>query len=103
MNAIEYGSRGDAAVPIHIVVTTAGQDVRVAVTDRALGGRIPTEDDVEQPDIEAKLAGLQKPRGWGLFLIRHMVDEVEVTQGIDDQTVTLTLHLEGDRDARESA
>ncbi len=103
MNAIEYGSRGDAAVPIHIVVTTAGQDVRVAVTDRALGGRIPTEDDAEQPDIDAKLAGLQKPRGWGLFLIRHMVDEVEVTQGIDDQTVTLTLHLEGDRDARESA
>ena len=29
------------------------------------------------PDLEAKLAGLQTPRGWGLFLIGNMVDECE--------------------------
>ena len=33
----------------------------------------------EAPDLEAKLAGLQTPRGWGLFLIEKMVDEARVT------------------------
>ena len=32
----------------------------------------------EVPDLEAKLAGLQRPRGWGLFLIEKMVDEARV-------------------------
>ena len=43
------------------------------------------------PDIDAKLAGLQKPRGWGLFLIRAMVDGMDVTTEGTTQTVTLTL------------
>jgi anti-sigma regulatory factor (Ser/Thr protein kinase) len=97
MNAIEYGSAGSPDVPVGILVTAPDSELRVAVTDRALGGRIPG-DDAEEPDIEAKLAGLQKPRGWGLFLIRHMVDRVDVTPGEDSQTVTLTLNLEGGPD-----
>ena len=52
-------------------------DVVVRVTDRALSGTVPT--DVETPDIERKLAGEQKPRGWGLFLIEHMVDSMDVS------------------------
>ena len=40
--------------------------------------------DAEAPDIERKLAGEQKPRGWGLFLIKNMVDSMDVTSdGID--------------------
>ncbi len=31
------------------------------------------------PDLEAKLEGRQRPRGWGLFLIEKMVDETRVT------------------------
>ena len=54
----------------------------------------------EEPDLERKLAGDQKPRGWGLFLIKHMVDAMEVTPDGTGQTVTLTLHLEGAGDAR---
>ena len=30
------------------------------------------------PDIDAKLAGDQSPRGWGLFLIEQMVDDMQV-------------------------
>jgi hypothetical protein len=51
--------------------------------------------DATAPDLEAKLAGLQKPRGWGLFLIRHMVDGMEVSQADGLQTVALTLALDG--------
>ena len=100
MNAVEYGSANRPEVPVRIVVEQAPGELRVHITDRALGGPIP---DAEMPDIEAKLAGLQKPRGWGLFLIRNMVDDVAVRSADDHQTVTLTLHLEGDRDGQRSA
>jgi anti-sigma regulatory factor (Ser/Thr protein kinase) len=47
--------------------------------------------EVAEPDLEAKLEGRQRPRGWGLFLIRHMVDVMEVSSENGLQTVTLTL------------
>jgi serine phosphatase RsbU (regulator of sigma subunit)/anti-sigma regulatory factor (Ser/Thr protein kinase) len=102
MNAIEYGSGSNPDVPVGIAVASLDGEVRVRITDRALGGPIPG-DDAEQPDLEAKLAGLQKARGWGLFLIRSMVDRVDVTPGDGRQTVTLTMALKGDDDERESA
>ena len=102
MNAIEYGSASDPDVPVEISVASSNGELHVRITDRALGGPIPG-DDAEQPDLEAKLAGLQKARGWGLFLIRSMVDKVDVIPGDGRQTVTLTLALKGDDDERESA
>ncbi len=91
MNALEYGSRGDPAVPVDVRVDADVRAVTVRVTDRALSGPVP---DAEAPDLEAKLAGLQKPRGWGLFLIRHMVDGMEVSQADGLQTIALTLVLD---------
>jgi serine phosphatase RsbU (regulator of sigma subunit)/anti-sigma regulatory factor (Ser/Thr protein kinase) len=102
MNAIEYGSGSSPDVPVQITVARANGELHVRITDRALGGPIP-EEDAEQPDLDAKLAGLQRARGWGLFLIRNMVDRVEVTPGDGRQTVTLTLKLEGDDDGHQSA
>ena len=51
--------------------------------------------DAEMPDLDAKLEGRQKPRGWGLFLIRHMVDGMDVHAADGLQTVTLTLARDG--------
>ncbi len=96
MNAIEYGSQNDPSIPVDIVVTVEGDDLLVRITDRGLGGPL---GESEEPDIEKKLAGEQKPRGWGLFLIKHMVDAMEVETHGTGQTVTLTLHLEGAGDA----
>jgi anti-sigma regulatory factor (Ser/Thr protein kinase) len=96
MNAIEYGSRNQTEVPFDVDVAVTATDVIVRVTDRALSGPVPT--DAETPDIERKLAGEQKPRGWGLFLIEHMVDAMDVTT--DDVAGTQTVSL---RMAREEA
>lgn len=95
MNAIEHGSGGDAHVPIHIHVVASEARLQVRVADMGLGGEVPL-GSAEVPDIEAKLAGDQKPRGWGLFLIEAMVDEVAVEQTDEGQAVVLTLYLEGD-------
>ena len=89
MNAIEYGSQGRAEVPVDIVVETTIEAIVVRITDRALSGAVP--DDAEAPDIELKLAGEQKPRGWGLFLIKNMVDSMVVTSDGSTQTLTLTM------------
>ena len=96
MNAIEYGSRNDPAIPVEIEAWIAQGDLVVTITDRGLSGPIP---DAEEPNLEAKLAGEQKPRGWGLFLIKNMVDAMEVVTDGEVQTVILTLHLKGVDDA----
>ncbi|MFN8622448.1 MAG: SpoIIE family protein phosphatase [Chloroflexota bacterium] len=99
MNAIEYGSRSDPHIPVRIAASVEGTDLVVRISDKALSGHVgPTEE----PDLAAKLAGEQKPRGWGLFLIRHMVDEMDVATYDEGQTVTLTLHLEGAGDAGQA-
>jgi serine phosphatase RsbU (regulator of sigma subunit)/anti-sigma regulatory factor (Ser/Thr protein kinase) len=92
MNAIEYGSQGNPDVPVDVVVETTAEAIVVRITDRALSGAVP--EHAEVPDIERKLAGEQKPRGWGLFLIRNMVDSMDVTSDGSTQTVTLTMARE---------
>ena len=92
MNAIEYGSQGQPEIPVDIVVETTTDAIEVRITDRAKSGAIP--DNAEAPDIELKLAGEQKPRGWGLFLIKSMVDSMDVTSDGSNQTVTLTMARE---------
>ncbi len=89
MNAIEYGSQGRADVPVDVEVEATPDAVVVRITDRALSGAVP--NDAETPDIDLKLAGAQKPRGWGLFLIKNMVDSMDVTTDGTTQTVTLTM------------
>jgi len=97
MNAIEYGSHGRADVPFDVDVVVTPTDVIVRVTDRAMSGPVPT--DPETPDLERKLAGDQKPRGWGLFLIEHMVDAIDVSadEAAGTQTVTLRIAREEKR------
>ena len=57
-----------------------------------MSGGVPSQP--EAPDIDLKLAGEQKPRGWGLFLIKNMVDSMDVTSDEITQTVTLTMARE---------
>ena len=94
MNAIEHGSQGRPDVPIRVHVTATDESLRVRIADLGLSGAIPLGTS-EVPDLEAKLAGEQTPRGWGLFLIEQMVDELGVEQTDEGQAVVLTLHLKG--------
>ena len=95
MNAIEHGNQGREELPIEVEVAAAGGVLRVRVSDE---GRGTPSGAAEQPDLEAKLEGLQKPRGWGLFLIENMVDELRTTDEDGRHTVELVLHLEGESD-----
>jgi anti-sigma regulatory factor (Ser/Thr protein kinase) len=63
----------------------------VRIADEGLAGPVGA---AETPDLDAKLAGLQKPRGWGLFLIENMVDELRVSDEEGRHTVELVVNLE---------
>jgi serine phosphatase RsbU (regulator of sigma subunit)/anti-sigma regulatory factor (Ser/Thr protein kinase) len=93
LNAIEHGNESRPDLHVVIKVIASPEDLSVQITDQ--GGQQLVQHG-ETPDIEAKLAGLQKPRGWGLFLIENMVDEVNVTQDEDHHTIELILHLKGE-------
>src|SRR5215211_7226282 len=95
MNAMEHGSKYRADRPVSVRVLTGDGRVRVQITD--LGGA-PAQAEREAPDLEAKLAGLQRPRGWGLFLIENMVDETRETSDGEHHTLELALRLEGAHD-----
>ena len=94
MNAMEHGNkyRPDLPVSVRVLISEAESALSVQITDR--GGDQPIPDP-EMPDLDAKLAGQQTPRGWGLFLIEKMVDEVYVTSDERHHTVELILYLKG--------
>lgn len=88
MNAAEHGNGNRADLPVRIVVLRLADGVAVEITDCG-GGAEPTSAPL--PDLDLKLAGLQTSRGWGLYLIQHMVDAMDVTTDGDRHTVRLTV------------
>ena len=67
--------------------------VTVAITDQGGQDAELAASSPAVPDLDAKLAGLQSPRGWGLFLIKNMVDELHVHNDGPEHTVVLTMRL----------
>ena len=94
MNAIEHGNQNRAEIPVEVEVMQNGAEIVVAITDQ--GGEahlVPGQP--EDPDLVKKLDGEQSPRGWGLFLIRNMVDAMDVTTNGQQHTIWLTMRTGG--------
>jgi anti-sigma regulatory factor (Ser/Thr protein kinase) len=98
MNAMEHGNNYDADLQVEITVTRSAAALVVRITDHGGGREIP---ETVAPDLEAKLEGKQSPRGWGLFLIKNMVDEVHAEGDGHRHTLELVTHLKGGGDADE--
>jgi anti-sigma regulatory factor (Ser/Thr protein kinase) len=92
MNAMEHGNRYDPNKPVRIQVCQADGAVSVRITDQ--GGTPLVE--AQTPDLRAKLAGEQTPRGWGLFLIKNLVDDMHVSSDDTHHTVELVMYLGGE-------
>jgi serine phosphatase RsbU (regulator of sigma subunit)/anti-sigma regulatory factor (Ser/Thr protein kinase) len=94
MNAIEHGNHNQPELPVDIAVLVAagGRALAVRITDKGGGRPLPVP---ELPDLDAKLAGAQSPRGWGLFLIGKMVDRLNVATDEVHHTLELIMDLEG--------
>jgi serine/threonine-protein kinase RsbW len=94
MNAIEHGNDNRCDLGVDIEVLLSGAEIIVAITDRGgRGGGGWLDSGGEVPDLARKLSGDQEPGGWGLYLIRNMVDGVEVTTSEERRTVRLTMRI----------
>jgi serine phosphatase RsbU (regulator of sigma subunit)/anti-sigma regulatory factor (Ser/Thr protein kinase) len=92
MNAIEHGNKNRADQPVEVRVLHGDGAVAVHITDHGGGQPVP---EPATPDLDAKLAGLQSPRGWGLFLIQNLVDEMNTASDAEHHTVELIMRLGG--------
>lgn len=93
LNALEHGSHYQREMPVAIRVRASQRAVAIAITN--FGGR-DLEPTSELPDLAAKIRGQQSPRGWGFFLIEHMVDEYQISNQPAAHTIELFLYFEGD-------
>lgn len=90
LNAMEHGNRFQEDEPVEIQVFTDDRKLYIRITDQGANSSIP---ESTHPDLDLKLAGEQSPRGWGLYLIKNMVDEMHTTQDDKHHTVELALYL----------
>lgn len=92
MNAMEHGNGYSPVKPTEVEVCQSNTQVIVRITDQDGDEvNIPVETS---PNLEAKLAGLQSTRGWGLFLIRNMVDDMRHVIANRQHTLELVMNLE---------
>ncbi len=71
LNAIEHGNKLDTSIKVGITLTAEESKLQVTVKDEGKG-----IVQVSSPSIESKIEGTEKTRGWGIFLIKKLVDEV---------------------------
>ena len=98
MNAMEHGNKYRSEVPVEVQVEVVDRDLMVRITDSGSGPPPTQAGDV--PDLEAKLEGMQTARGWGLFLIKSMVDKMSITGDDGHHTIELVVHL-GEKEASD--
>jgi serine/threonine-protein kinase RsbW len=89
INALEHSRAGDREVFVTFQVVGEGGDpekLRILVHDNGVGF---SPDVLEDPTMEGKLKAVRK-RGWGLKIIRGLMDEVEILSGADGTTVVMS-------------
>jgi serine/threonine-protein kinase RsbW len=91
MNAIEHGNRLDASMKVGISLTIDKDRLQIAVQDEGAGiGQVPPTT----PDIDSKIEGTSDTRGWGIFLIKSLMDEVTFESTPEGNVVKMIIHLE---------
>lgn len=97
MNAMEHGTQYQPGTSVMLQVLASPTSLMVRIHNQ--GGQ--RSKPVAEPDLEAKLAGLQSPRGWGLFLIRNLVDEMQISEDDQNHVVELVMHLKAPRTSNQ--
>ena len=70
--------------------TVTGKNLQVDVRDQGKG-----VGEVAAPDIDEKMEGKEKSRGWGIFLIRNLMDEVQFGSAPEGgNLVRMIIHLD---------
>jgi anti-sigma regulatory factor (Ser/Thr protein kinase) len=76
-----------------VKISVRHSETALQIDIRDQGVRPVVMSEATTPDLEAKLAGEQSPRGWGLFLIQNMVDEMNIRQDESGHTIELIIRF----------
>jgi serine/threonine-protein kinase RsbW len=72
LNAMEHGNKMDTSTKVGITLTVEESRLQVTVKDEGKG-----VGEIVSPSIERKIEGKDKTRGWGIYLIKSLMDEVK--------------------------
>ena len=72
LNAMEHGNKMDSGTKVGITLTAEESRLQVTVKDEGKG-----VGEISPPSIESKIEGKDKTRGWGIFLIKSLMNEVK--------------------------
>lgn len=90
INAMEHGNKMDANTKVGVTLTVTEKNLQVDVRDQGKG-----VGEVAAPDIGEKMEGKEKARGWGIFLIRGLMDEVQFGSSPEGGgVVRMIIHLD---------
>lgn len=73
INAMQHGNCGRTDARVNVLLKVTANILNVKVTDEGYGFKKKIKD----PDIDRIIAMLDKPVGFGVFLIRNLADRVE--------------------------
>ena len=90
LNAIEHGNKMDTSTKVGITLTVEEAKLQVAVKDQGKGvGQVPS------PSIKNKVEGKDQRRGWGIFLIKRLMNEVSFESSPEGGNITkMIIYLE---------
>lgn len=90
INSFEHSGAADRKV--HITFSVLGRSqpetLQISISDSGIGF---DPQAVEKPRIEEKLRSANK-RGWGLEIIRGLMDDVQIESGAAGTTIVMTKH-----------
>ena len=84
-NAIRHGNKFDKDKNVYLSLFVEPQQLKFEIEDEGAGFNYDTLDDPTAPE------NLENPGGRGIFLIRHLADEVEFSK--EGRRVQLTFQL----------
>lgn len=89
-NAIEHGNKFDTKMKVRVTLTIKDSRLKIEVEDEG-----KEFGPVKMPNIKAKIEGKDGPRGWGIFLMNKLMDDVKFThKPHGGNVVTMKLHLD---------
>ena len=86
INAIEHGNKMNTNMRVGVTLSlgSSKSKLKVAVEDEGPG----IKNKIDEPSIEKKIEGKEPPRGWGIFLIKKLMDDVKFVPKPDGGNVT---------------
>lgn len=74
-NAIKHGNSGDAKKNVHLSLSLNASLLKFTIKDEGIGFNYDNLPDPTSPE------NIKKPGGRGIFLMKHLSDEVEFKDG----------------------